>query len=609
MAISLRTAGSWAFAASGSVTPTLPTHQSGDMLIVRVAAKSSNIASLDITTATSGWARVGQFRNGTNNSGNGTGSVQVAAFWKIATSSSETAPQIDFSQTVTQVGHVAMAYQKGAAPETWSTPVGDGGGDTTSGTTHSATIQSHVSATVGDLIDFFSAQCDDTVCTVPTFTQASATLDAVTESPATAGTDTSGADGAYDGGFRKVTSGTSSAAAVVTNTLSTSETGSSFTTRLRVFSPEEHFGSTTLTGGGVATPAGVKQGLTSQTITGAGIEFHTAVKQALAAQSATGGGVATSTSTSAHTGSDTVTGGGVATPVWAGAHVAAESATGGGSATPSAVKQGLSAQTLTASGTVAETQTTARVGSQTGTGGGSVVPGPGGAHFGTASATGGGVATQSGLKSGQSAQQVTASGAATPAQTTARAASQTLTGGGVVSYSYSVGGGGGEQHFGSATLTGGGVVVPFPVKQGLAAQSGTGSGVASAAQTTSRVGLAVLTGGGVVTYEAEASGSVVQSGPVVLTGGGVVVVVGRIDAVTALVNLALEVNNDDPVAAGNWLLVWGAMRANRGRMPIRDPLIGSIHRKANAATYARACIALGVVGPVLEDLKALGGVA
>ena len=84
------------------------------MLLVRVAYKSSNLAACTASTATSGWAKVGEAA-GTGNSGNGTGGVNVATFWKEAASSSDTAPTITFSQTVTQVGHVAITYQKGGA--------------------------------------------------------------------------------------------------------------------------------------------------------------------------------------------------------------------------------------------------------------------------------------------------------------------------------------------------------------------------------------------------------------------------------------------------------------------------------------------------------------
>lgn len=232
MAISARAAGAWAYAASGSVTPTLPTHQAGDILLVRVHYKSSNIANCLASTATSGWTKGGEFHDGTTNSGNGLGSCAAAGFWKIAESSSETNPTIDFSQTVTQVGHSAVSFQKGAS-ETWLAPVVDGGGFTAA-TNISATIQSHIPVQAGDMVVFSLGSRDDSAFTVPTITQTGVTFAAVTEYPATAGIDASGADGSYDAGYRLATAGTSSAAAVITATLAASESGAAGMSRLRV---------------------------------------------------------------------------------------------------------------------------------------------------------------------------------------------------------------------------------------------------------------------------------------------------------------------------------------------------------------------------------------
>ena len=234
MAITLRTAGTWA-AVTASAAVTLPTHQEGDMLLVRVTWKSDVAASASATTATAGWTKIGQGSNGTTNSSNGGGSVFTAAFFKVAESSSETNPTISFVDC-NPAAMVAMAYQK-AAGEMWVTPTGNSGPDTTSGTGHSATIATHIRTYSGDLVDFFTGIADDTTMTVPTFTQTGATLNTVTESPATALSSTSGFDIAADGGYRTLTSGTSTAAAVVTGTTSTSETGTSWMTRLRVTAP------------------------------------------------------------------------------------------------------------------------------------------------------------------------------------------------------------------------------------------------------------------------------------------------------------------------------------------------------------------------------------
>lgn len=216
------------------------------MLLVRVAFKSSAVATCVASTATGGWAKLGQY-TGSTNSGNGTGSVNVALFWKQAASAAETNPTITFATAVTQVGHVAVSYQKGAG-ETWDTPHpgNDFSGNpwvvaTTSvsrdvgGSWSTGSPSEPQGVTAGDLLDFWLAAADDTTITVPSITQPSgATFGAVTEYPATAGIDTSGADGAYDGGYRLATAGSGTNSLVLTATLSTSETGTAWVTRLRV---------------------------------------------------------------------------------------------------------------------------------------------------------------------------------------------------------------------------------------------------------------------------------------------------------------------------------------------------------------------------------------
>jgi hypothetical protein len=236
MAIAPRAVGTWAAVNATTQTVTLPTHASGDMLIVRAVCKPYSATPV---INTSGWAAVGTaYANGTTGSGNGTGSVKAVAFYKEATSSSETNPVITWGTTVTPGAAAAVSYQKDGGGNIWMTPVGDGGGDTSAGTGHSATIQSHVSVTAGDMVDAFTGICDDTTMTVPTFTQTSVTYAAVTEYPATALTSTTSDDISADGCYRLASSGTSSAAAVVTGTTSTSETGTSWMTRLRQVVPK-----------------------------------------------------------------------------------------------------------------------------------------------------------------------------------------------------------------------------------------------------------------------------------------------------------------------------------------------------------------------------------
>jgi len=236
MAISIRTPGSWVAANATTQTVTLPTHAAEDMLLVRVAFKHATMPTT-VTCGTTGWAKVStQYNNGTDASGNGTGSVIVAAFWKVATSAAETNPVITYHATVaaTPSAAVALSYQC-AATETWDTPVG-AGGPVGTGTAISSTITSHISTTANDMVDFFHSQGDNNTLTVPTFTQAGLTLNAVSERPATALSSGTSNDIDADGGYRLVNSasGTSTAAAVVTGTATAGDQGSAWTTRLRV---------------------------------------------------------------------------------------------------------------------------------------------------------------------------------------------------------------------------------------------------------------------------------------------------------------------------------------------------------------------------------------
>ena len=94
----------------------------------------------------------------------------------------------------------------------------------------------------GNMADFFCGVSDDTTFSArATANIGGVTLDTVVNVPATAGSSTIGADGAYDGGYRLALSGTQSSNGTVTATLGTSEVGSGWTTRL------------TVTGGGGAT--------------------------------------------------------------------------------------------------------------------------------------------------------------------------------------------------------------------------------------------------------------------------------------------------------------------------------------------------------------------
>lgn len=234
MAITARAVGAWAASNATTQTVTLPTHQTGDMLIVRTIRKP--FTSPDNTVInTAGWTAVATgVANGSTANGNGVGSMGFKAFYKIATSAAETNPVVTWGTTSAPGACVAVSYQK-ASGEAWVTPVGDGGGDATARTSQTSTIASHVSVKTDDLVDFFRGQCDDSgALTVPTITQTGVTFDTVTEYPATALLDGTSNDIAADGGYRTATAGTSSAAAVVTGTSAASEQHGAWMTRLRV---------------------------------------------------------------------------------------------------------------------------------------------------------------------------------------------------------------------------------------------------------------------------------------------------------------------------------------------------------------------------------------
>ncbi|MCU0562348.1 MAG: hypothetical protein MUE48_00190 [Desulfobacterales bacterium] len=234
MAISDGTAGAWVATTTRNPTVTLPSHSAGQMLLVRVGWKSATPTTDVAVCNTSGWAKIGQFYNSGGASSNGGGGVLVAVFWKVATSSSETNPVIEFDdeQAPTPGCYSAVSYSKGAS-ETWETPVGDGGA-IAAATSYSGTIQSHISARSGDMLDAFAVTNDNTTLTVPTVSQSGLTLDTVTEYPATALSSSTSNDISADGRNRLATAGTSSAAAVVSGTNSVADPGSAWCTRLRV---------------------------------------------------------------------------------------------------------------------------------------------------------------------------------------------------------------------------------------------------------------------------------------------------------------------------------------------------------------------------------------
>jgi hypothetical protein len=270
MAITPRAVGAWAVSNATTQVVTLPTHVAGDMLIVRTIRKPFTNPD-DTVVNDAGWAAVATgVANGATANGNGVGSMGFKAFYKTAASNAETNPTVTWGTTSAPGAAVAVTYQKGAG-ESWVTPTGNGGGDATARTSQTSTIATHISVTVGDLVDFFRGQCDDSgALTVPTITQSGVTYDTVTEYPATALLDGTSNDIAADGGYRTATAGTSSAAAVVTGTSAASEQHGAWMTRLRVIAADEGPAEVaTATGAALQPAAGVAPAGGMATATGA----------------------------------------------------------------------------------------------------------------------------------------------------------------------------------------------------------------------------------------------------------------------------------------------------------------------------------------------------
>jgi hypothetical protein len=298
MAIGLNTEGSWVAANATTQVVTLPTHATGDMLIVRVGMKHATLPG-DITCGTSGWARIDQHNNGTTASGNGVGDVQIAAFWKVATSAAETNPTITYHASVAATPSCAVATSiSPTAGKVFATPLADAG-SIAAATNYSATMGSHIAVAAGDFLIGFSVTNDNTTLTNPTFTQTGITFAAVVESPAAALSSATSNDISADGCYRIANSGTSSAAAVFTGTNSVADVGAAMVIRLREEDPPAVTGT-----GAVSLPATTTSGtgaeaftatgavsLPATTVDGAGAEVFTATGAAsLAAATVAGTG-------------------------------------------------------------------------------------------------------------------------------------------------------------------------------------------------------------------------------------------------------------------------------------------------------------------------------
>lgn len=118
MAITLSASGTWTEFTTGNPVVTIPgTPAAGDRMYVWLVWKNQTITS----SGPAGWTEIAEYKDGTVASGNGTGSVTIAVYYRDW-QSGDGNPTITMSGVVGVGAHVGQLWSKGAG-ETWDTPV------------------------------------------------------------------------------------------------------------------------------------------------------------------------------------------------------------------------------------------------------------------------------------------------------------------------------------------------------------------------------------------------------------------------------------------------------------------------------------------------------
>lgn len=396
MAISLKTAGTWANISADPSSVAIPgTPAAGDRMFLFAAWKTYTITAAD----PSGWTPIGtEFADGTVDSGVGTGSVKVMA-WYRDWQTGDGNPSVNWSTGPTIAMGVVQLWQKGVS-DVWGTPTTVTGAIAEADpftVNASATITVENASVVMCLVGFR----DDSA----TMTRATDAIDDTgalvtwngnyVESPATHFSSTAGQDMSGDLGHRFVTTGAAGVTLHADGDLSAVESGAAKFVLQALAVPVTGTGagtgaantasgtaSETFTGsgagGGVAATA---EGQATETFTGTGAGTQAAATgTGSATETVTGSGAGTGVaSTSSGTATETFTGTGAGTGA-----ASSGSGTGympipvtgtgaGASAAASATGAGLVSIPVT--GTGAGTQARQR-GAGTGTGGDTVPPEP-----------------------------------------------------------------------------------------------------------------------------------------------------------------------------------------------------------------------------------------
>jgi hypothetical protein len=336
MTVSFRAVGSWENGATGLTADEVlsgPAAQvTGDLVIVIGCWKD-----FAITAQVSGYTELIEIADGTTATGNGTGSMKIGVWYKIATSDAEADPTLDFSTTTNLLGEgTIIVFSKSEA--NWLTPEYRQAAWTASGGPQTISAGSTVTVPTGGAVLGIAAIRDDSA----TFTRAT---DAIKDSgglvtwngnhaeqPATHASTITGNDMACDAGYRLVTTGAAGVTLQMSiDALSASETGNLLWVVL----------------GDAPNPTATSAvSLTSTTTAGTGEEVFTATSAvALPAMTTAATGTEVFTATSAIAGQ-------AATTTATGEHTEASGATG-----TSAIS--LTATTVEGAGTEVFTSTSA----------------------------------------------------------------------------------------------------------------------------------------------------------------------------------------------------------------------------------------------------------
>lgn len=227
------TSAAWA-AGTSPIAPALPASwAAGDLLVAVIHCKPTNTSIPPvIASPPAGWTqRQALTQLGTQAQGADTGAVWQGVFERIAVAG-DTAPSFTITNSNVALGLV-MRFTK-AANETWDPVTTTSGADTTSATSFSVTGAANLalSAGMGDYLAVLAGPAGNATQSAPSFTATGAAFGTIAET--VEGDTTTGNDLAATVFHAAVTSGTSTAAPVISSTLSLARTGGATFMRIRV---------------------------------------------------------------------------------------------------------------------------------------------------------------------------------------------------------------------------------------------------------------------------------------------------------------------------------------------------------------------------------------